>query len=355
MNMKKILLTGASGSVGFQVFQELLRRQDRYCLRILCLNTFLEKKVFNPYQDEVEVFWGDIRNPDDVNKAVQGVDVILHIAGIIPPAADQHPELARAVNVNGTKNVVDASSMQNNPPKIIFTSSISVYGDRLVNPEIIVGDPLNPSKGDEYARTKIDAENIIRNSGLQWTIFRLCGILVNKLRIQPLMFHMPLETALEWCHDVDAAYALVQGIENDSIIGRTFNLGGGEACRTKARDFLRQMFPLWGLELNLLPDYAFATRNFHSGFYMDGDELDNLLHFRRKTLQDYLDAMRVRISPIQRRLVQTLPKSIVRAWMLKMSDPLKAIRENNEELVNRFYGSREVFECLFQGDSLQVG
>ena len=344
--MKTILLTGASGAVGFEAFKVLLDRRDQYKTRIFSLDAKYERNLFEPFQDQTEIIWGDIRNPEDVRKAVEGVDVILHAAGIIPPAADHHPQLAWAVNVGGTKNLVDAIRHLAVHPKLVFTSSISVYGDRVTDPEIQVGDPLRPSLGDEYAQTKIEAESIIRNSGIRWSIFRLCGILVKRLKVQPLMFHMPLDTALEWCHDSDAGYALVQAIEPTSILGKIFNLGGGEQCRVKARDFLAEMFPIWGLRSDILPDYAFATQNFHSGYYADGENLNKILQFRRRTLKDYIDAMKTRISPFQRLLVQSLPRPLVRSWLLKMSEPLKAVREGDESLISRFYGSRAVFERL---------
>jgi nucleoside-diphosphate-sugar epimerase len=350
--MQKVLLTGASGAVGFEAFQELLRRKDRYAIRILSLDTIYERNLFKPHLDQVEIVWGDIRNSADVSRAVCDVDSILHVAGIIPPAADQNPDLSKSVNVTGTKNLVTAMLQQSKPPKIIFTSSIAVYGDRLKNPYIQVGDPLNPSDSDVYAQTKIDAEKIIQSSGVQWTIFRLCGILVDRLQIQPLMFHMPLETALEWCHVADAGYGLVQALEHNSILGQIFNFGGGQECRTKAKDFLDQMLPMWGLSTGVLPDFAFATRNFHSGYYVDGDPLNQILNFRRKTLQDYFDTMRKRISPFQRILVRSIPQFFIRYWLLKMSEPLKAIKENNENLIQRFYGSREAFEHLLTRETL---
>lgn len=344
---RKILLTGASGSVGFEAFQELVKRRVCHDIRILSLDRSQERQLFKPYSGRVEMVWGDIRNPEVGRKAVQGVDVVLHAAGIIPPTADHHPELAHAVNVLGTKNLVDACGLEANPPKFIYTSSVSVYGDRVADPDIRVGDPLRPSDGDQYAQTKIEAEKIIQASRLRWSIFRLCGVLVKQLKIQPLMFHMPLDTALEWCHDSDAGYALIQAIDREAIEGRIFNLGGGEKCQITARDFLKKMFPMWGLDSGILPDYAFATRNFHSGYYRDGDLLNNLLRFRRRTLQDYLDEMRSRVSPLQRWMVGAIPRSILRKWLLKMSDPLKAIQENNEALIGRFYGSRDAFEHLF--------
>jgi len=139
---KSVLLTGASGAVGYEAFKCLFLRKEEYRIRILSIDKKFERNLFKPYRDQMKVIWGDIRNSSDVRKAVQGVDAILHVAGIIPPVADQQPEKARAVNVIGTKNLVDASLEQHNPPKIIFTSSISVYGDRVHKPYISIGDPL---------------------------------------------------------------------------------------------------------------------------------------------------------------------------------------------------------------------
>ena len=89
---KKVLITGASGAVGFEAFMELLRRNDRYLPRVLALDTPRERRVFQPYSDQAEFAWGDLRNPEDVERAVTGTDVVLHVGAIIPPVADHHPE-----------------------------------------------------------------------------------------------------------------------------------------------------------------------------------------------------------------------------------------------------------------------
>ncbi len=346
---KTVLLTGASGEVGYEALTELVRRKDQFDTRILSLGTKSERKLFKRFLPTIKPIWGDLRNPETVARAVEGVDAVVHVAGIIPPVADHHPYLAHDVNVGGTKNILAAIRQQKIRPKLIFTSSISVYGDRLQNPDIQIGDPLIPSDGDEYARTKIAAEKMIQDAGTSWSIFRLCGILVKKLGIQPLMFHMPLDTALEWAHRTDVGYALVQAINEERVTGHIFNLGGGEKMRITARDFLRRMFPMWGLDAKILPDFAFATQNFHSGYYTDGDALEKILKFRRTTLPDYFDTVREKISPLQRVFVKSLPNFMIREWLLRMSEPLQAIKENNEKLIARYYGSREAFNQLVRG------
>lgn len=338
--VKTILVTGATGSVGLETLKELLRRDHQYQVQVISLDTRFDRKVLKPYLDRIKVFWGDLRDAEFVHKAITGVDAVIHTGAVIPPQADHDPKLAWQVNVGGTQNVLAAMKEQNPASKLIYTSSISVYGDRVKNPQIRVGDQLQPSLGDEYAKTKIEAEGLIQNSGLRWTILRLCGILTSRLRIQPLMFHMPLDTALEWCHASDAGYALVQAIECENVIGRIFNLGGGKQCRIQAGDFLRDMFPIFGLAPSVIPEHAFATENFHSGDYIDGDELNRLLGFRRKTLRDYYTAVHNRIPPIQRLLTRLVPKKWVRAYLERKSEPLRAVRKGDVDLIRRYYGSQ---------------
>jgi len=340
---KRVLLTGASGVVGFEVFKELLNRKDAYSIRVLNIDSKFERQLFQPYQQNIEIIWGDIRDAACVTKALKDVNAVVHAAGIIPPLADLNPKLACEVNVEGTKNIVEGIKAQPVPPNLLFTSSISVYGDRIEQPYIGVDDPLVPSDGDEYAQTKIEAENIIIASGIRYSIFRLCGILAKGFKIQPLMFHMPLNTSLEWCYPSDVGYALTQAIDEEGVINGVYNLGGGEECRIVARDFLQKMFAIWGLDASILPDYAFAVQNFHSGFYRDGYKLNRILGFRSKTLQDYLEMVRDKVSPNRRKLIRMVPRSIVRQVLLRMSEPLRAIRENDDLLIKRFYGSRNKF------------
>ncbi len=343
---KKVLLTGASGDVGREALKELLRRKADYDTRVLSLTTKRERQLVEPYRDKVEIVLGDIRNPEDVARAVDGVDAVIHLAALIPPAADRHPELARAVNVGGTRNLIAAMQAQEKKPRLIYTSSVAVYGDRLQNPDIRVGDPLNASTGDTYAMTKIESERDVQESGLEWTIFRLGAVMNPRIRIKPLMFHMPLDTPMEICRSVDVGYALVQAIACDTLWGNIYDLGGGRKCRIKARDYLQTMLSIFGLNPKAIPENAFATRNFHMGHYVDGDELESLLHFQRGGLKEHFAAVRQKTSACKRFSVKLVPTRIVRSYLAKLSEPLRAVKENNDALIRRFYGSREAFLAI---------
>jgi len=314
-----VLLTGAFGVVGINTLKELLNKD--YKVRVFEVYNRKNRKIAKRFKNKVEIIWGDLRNKEDVNNVIQNQDVIIHLAAIIPPLADANPSLAESVNVGGTKNILDAIKKQAQKPKLIFTSSVAVYGDRRNNPMIEVSDPLAPSKGDYYAITKISAEKLIRESGVTFAIFRLTYITsINKLNMDPLMFHMPLDTSIEICDTKDVGLALANAIECDEVWGETFNLAGGKQCRITYREYLNDMMEIFGLGRNFLPEEGFAEKDFHCGF-MNTNKSQNLLKYQKHTLEDYYREVKKKIGP-KKHLMPAI-KWIIRLNLLKKSEPYK--------------------------------
>jgi nucleoside-diphosphate-sugar epimerase len=334
---KKILLTGASGSVGLETLRELVQHTDKYDVTAFDLENKSSKKKLQPFAKDVRLVFGDITRLKDVEKVSRNQDFVIHLAAVIPPLADEKPKLAEAVNIKGTQNLLAELKKHSPDAFFLYSSSISIYGDRVNNPMIKVGDELKPSIGDEYAHTKIAAEKAVRNSGLRWTIFRFTGIMQpSPGNMDPLMFHMPLDTSFEIATARDTGYALVQAIRHESELqGRIFNLSGGEKCRIIYRNFLNRSFALSGLGKDIFPDEAFASANFHCGYYADNLELENILHFQRDNIDDYFRIFEKKTKAGTKFIVRILRPLIIKK-MLKLSDPLNAKRANNKELMARF-------------------
>jgi len=335
---KHILLTGASGNIGREVLAQLFEKRDQYRITIFDKMSNKARSVFAKYKGVIRVIEGDISFYDQIEKASFQVDVVIHLAAIIPPLADDKPNLAERVNVQGTKNLIKA--LEKNSPNafLLYSSSVAVYGDRLANPDIRVGDILKASKGDTYAITKITAESIIQESKLNWSIFRLAAIIgVKNHEMSKIMFHMPLETMIEICSPRDTARAFVHAIvKTEQLKARIFNLGGGADFRIRYRDFLEMNFELYGLGKFNFPDKAFAQKNFHCGNYVDGDDLEQILQFRTGDIESYKRDLQEAISPIQLWLTK-LVAPIVKNRILKLSEPLQAIKNNDTELLERFF------------------
>ncbi len=152
------------------------------------------------------------------------------------------------------------------------------------------------------------------------------------------MFHMPLDTYIEITTPEDTARAFVKALGHEKVLNRkTFNLGGGEKCRTNYRTMLETVFSIVGLKNLDFPKHAFAPTNFHCGYYDDGDDLEQILHFRKQTLDDFYKAYEKATTPFMKKTTSLL-SPLIKRKLLKHSEPYKAYKEKDKELTNRFFG-----------------
>jgi len=327
MTKVNVMLTGASGMVGKKILEELISR-DLFSIRVFARNSKKNRKLFRSYaNNDVEVVWGSLENPDEVMKAIENQEIIIHAAALQPSNKNYDEKKVHLVNVIGTENILNAIKKQKNA-RIIYTSSISVYGDRLKDPYIKISDPVVKSDHDPYAKSKLEAEKLIKDSGLEYLIFRLSYCTSTEmLRFQSLMFDMPLDTRVEIIDTRDIAKAIANSIPRDEIWNRTFNLGGGSKCQIIFRDHFSDIVEIMGFGRDFLPEVAFAKGGFHCGFY-DTTEEQALLKFQDHTLQDFYDDIRKWIG-IKRYFVP-LVKPIVRWYLLKKSKYYKEFKKNKK-------------------------
>ncbi len=332
---KSVLLTGASGTVGFEVLKQLIEKDD-YRIVVFDVDSKKSRKILGSIPQKFEMVFGDISNEKNMELVSQNIDFVIHLAAIIPPLADEQPELAEKVNVKGTENLIKNLEKHSPNAFLLYSSSISVYGDRLKNPNIKVVDPLIPSEGDEYAVTKIETEKLIQNSQLNWSIFRLAAIMGNH-KISKLMFLMPLDTSVEICTPEDTARAFVNALQHESELNkRIFNLGGGENCRISYENLLSESFRIFGMGKLDFPEKAFAEKNFHCGNYTDGDDLENILHFRKDNLKSYFQKVEKGVNPVVK-IVTQIVNPLVKKKLLKESEPYEAYKNKDQKMLERFF------------------
>ncbi|MFX0074016.1 MAG: NAD-dependent epimerase/dehydratase family protein, partial [Candidatus Hermodarchaeota archaeon] len=318
---KKILLTGASGTVGKEIFKELLRRTDVYEVSLFLRGSKKNRKLFKQYVNEVRIVWGTLQNYQDVKEAVNEQDIVIHVAGALPDLAFKNPEIVVSTNVGGTQHIIKAMKSQQNPPKLIFTSSVTVYGDRRKNPIIKVSDPIDKNTEDIYASTKIEVETLIKESNLEYCIFRIPFVVsTDVLKFRRVMFYIALDTSVENIHAKDVGLALVNAIESKEIWNKTFNLGGGKQSQLSYRDNLDDMYEIMGFGRGFLPDEAFSKVHSHCGFYdeQETNYLQDILKYQNHTLEDFYKEIKKWIG-IKRYLIP-LVKPILRWYILRRSE-----------------------------------
>jgi len=297
----RILLTGSFGNIGKDVLKLLLKVGHQ--VRCFDIQTERNRKIFdslsrNPRSARrMEVFWGDIRNPLHVLEAVKDVEGIVHLAAVIPPLSEKDPETARAINVGGTRNLIQAAEGVDPRPKLLFTSSVSVYGPRMMDlPPRTIDEPVNPT--DHYSSHKVECEQMLQATGLPWTILRVAAVSVSNINgsLDPILFEIPLDQRIEFVHSRDVARACVNALSADAA-HRILHVGGGDGSQMLQRDFLSRILKTTGI--GMLPESAFLVPEKDSDWfytdYMDTEEAQALLHYQVYTFDDYLKEMGERL------------------------------------------------------------
>ena len=289
-----VFLTGATGTMGFAGMQEILRYPDRYDLRILARPSKKNKELLAPLAAEhpsLTVIWGDLTNYENVLRGVTGADIVLHVGGMVSPQADYRPKATLRTNITAAVNVTKAilAQPENQQPKVVYIGSVAQMGDRR---EPLhwgrAGDPICVSAYDHYGITKALAERIITDSGIKnWVSLRQSGILYPAIlrNYDPIMFHVPIRGVLEWATVEDSGRLLERVCRPEvpqEFWRNYYNIGSGEEYRLSNYEFEQLLLDCIGCPKpeKIFNANWFTTRNFHGMWYLDGDKLENYLHFR---------------------------------------------------------------------------
>lgn len=158
--MKKVLVTGADGFIGSHL-TELLVEKGYQVKAFTYYNSFntwgwLDTLPANKMK-EIEIFSGDIRDPNGVREAVKGMDVVFHLAALIAiPFSYHSPDSYVDTNIKGTLNVLQAAR-DLGTGRIIITSTSEVYGTA----QYVPIDEKHPYQGQSpYSATKIGADRL---------------------------------------------------------------------------------------------------------------------------------------------------------------------------------------------------
>ena len=356
--------------MGWAGFQELYKRKDRFNIRLLARDSKKNRKKLEKYMSDpaVTVIWGDLVRYEDVLEGVTGSDYVLHVGGMVSPAADYYPEKTLKVNVAAAEHVVKAVQAQPNKDdiKVVYIGSVAQYGDR--NPPCHWGDvnePQTPAEGDMYALSKIRSEEIFAQAGFKnWVSLRQSGILYPGILgvVNPTAFHVPVGGVLEWATIEDSGRLLAQICEDwvpAEFWNQAYNISSGEQYRMTNYEFESRLLNALGLpgpERVFEPQW-FALKNFHGMWYTDGDKLEEYLHFRANVpVDEYFAKLKSKL-PWFYSLAFLAP-----AWAVKMFMKPYAFekgmgtqwwKDNDQEKFITYYGSREAYDAIKSWDDVR--
>ena len=169
-----IMVTGGAGHIASHIVDELLKEDVK---RIIVYDNMCEGRVSNLANDSrIELIRRDIRDREDLDIAMKGVDYVFHTASVLLLECRDHPDKAIDVNIRGTYNVIKAA-IDSCVKKLIFSSSGSVYGE----PVVVPMEETHPYNSETfYGTTKIAGEHLLidhhRSHGLQFVGLRYFNV-----------------------------------------------------------------------------------------------------------------------------------------------------------------------------------
>ncbi len=280
---KPVLITGGAGSVGRQLAGMLL--EDGRSVRIFDL-PFMD---FSGLEGEegVEVVKGDITDAAAVSSAVAGVAGVLHLAAILPPNSEKDRDFTFRVNVDGTRNIVEGMKAGSPEASLVFTSSISTYGDTSgEEPPVTIEHQQGAI--DVYADSKIAGEEIVISSGVNYVILRIASIAVPAFLEPPEPWPFTSEQRVEMIHRDDVADALRNAVDSGEAVGKVFNIAGGSSWRLTGKDYVEDFFNVMGAPV----DMAVYREDPGWNDWYDTEESQRILRYQNRSYDHYCDQMK---------------------------------------------------------------
>jgi nucleoside-diphosphate-sugar epimerase len=292
-----VLITGAFGLVG----SETVRRFAADGWRVVAT---AHRNADAELPPGVQARWTDLTDPRQVDQLVSKVSpaVIIHLAAIIPPLVYRDAKLARRVNVDATGALVNAAENQPNPPLFLHASSCAVYGAR--NPHrhserIGVDTPTGPC--ELYGGHKLEAEELVRSSSLDWVVLRLGGVLSVDPSAMPFSSDIvyfgsaiPSDCRVHCIDTRDVATAFAAAAQGNAV-GEILLIAGDDSLLLRQGEIGPAMAAAQGM-VGVLPAGRRGDPNKDDDWYlndwMDVTRAQQLLKFQHHSWPDMLAEIR---------------------------------------------------------------
>jgi nucleoside-diphosphate-sugar epimerase len=358
MSVNTVLITGAFGQVGKRCTEILLSQgrtvvaMDLHTDRSIAVaqalsNTAAPGTLVTAYIDLLD------------GSAVREIiaehrpGAIVHLAAIYSPPSYRNPRFARKVNVEGTRNVVEAARALDELPLLLKASSAAVYGSRnpyrypeLITPETVV----NPI--DQYGEDKLLAEGVIRDSGLPFAVLRLGGVIspdgMSNLNGDYLLLIQatPGDNRVHAVDARDVALAFANATDRGGAIdGKTLLIGGNESYLRLQRGIEDDMMEASGLgrlgPSASLPGDPNDDRGWSFTGWFDTTESEDLLDFQQHEWSEtiaWVAESQARLRPVLRVLGPVLRPAMRLALALQRRREGRGPYADPWTLIGKKYG-----------------
>ncbi|MDI6803054.1 MAG: NAD(P)H-binding protein [Bacteroidota bacterium] len=249
-----IFLTGSTGYVGNRILLALINSKNQ--VSVLVRNESVNK-IPDKLKPNLRIIKGDVRNNESYAGELSGCDAVIYLPGLIREFPKRGITFQQ-IHFDGVKNMIDSSKREGVKRFLLMSAN-----------------GVKPNASTEYLRTKYDAEEYLKQSGLNWTIFRpsvifgdenegrynFISVIVDLLNQLPLF--VPVigngEYRFQPISIYNVADAFVKSLEIEQTIGRTYSLCGKEVftynqlvniiLKIVNRKKMKLHIPVWNMKL----------------------------------------------------------------------------------------------------------
>ena len=287
----QVLITGALGVNGASVLRNLCARK----IRPIVYENRIDLSLVQDLVGQFEVILGDINDLASLIRVLQThrIQRLVHMAALMPPAAEADPYKGFAVNALGTVNVLEAASLTG-VERVIFTSSVSYYG-RVTEPEHLhpiytpVSEDHYPNPDSVYDVTKVASEvmglSYARTYGIEFVSLRFANIygpgklarhgrvslhskiIENALAGVPVRLRQGSEQKADMIYVDDVAHGIALATLADQVPHGAYNIstGRGETI-VEFADAVKAVIP--GADIEIGPGLDFFEYGTPGGYYL---------------------------------------------------------------------------------------
>lgn len=278
--MKSLMITGGAGSVGKEL--AILMAQKGYQVTAFDIPQ-ANYSGLDTYG--IKAIKGDITDPASVREAVGNVDIILHLAALLPPVSERSREKTFAVNVQGTKNLVDAVVANGGRTRLIFSSTVATYGDS--TQEVPPIGPLTTQRPNTlYSESKVEAEKYMLQANIPYTILRVSGVVLAAL-MDPPGWPFTANQRVEFVYRGDVVRALAGAVENEESTNKILIVAGGKSWQMLGHEFAAKFLEVLDYPVE---DAEYSEKPIYSDWY-DTEEAQRILNYQQTSFPQFIELL----------------------------------------------------------------
>ena len=202
-------------------------------------------------EPDIEVVRGDITNSAHVEAAVAGAGGVLHLAALLPPASEADRSRTFAVNVDGTANIINAMQAAASDAVLVFSSSVSTYGDTTSDTPPLYGSSIPRRPWTSTPRARSPASAWCASAPCPRSCCASPGIAVPVLQEPPEVWPFTAEQRLEMVQRDDVVTALYKAIVTPAARDKTLNIAGGASWQTTGRQYVADLYDVIGVPMEM--------------------------------------------------------------------------------------------------------